>query len=316
MTGTGRNLALVGVGQWGRNFLRTITTTGRDKLIWIVSSKTLDELRAIAPVEAKLASSVDQFTAQNPEIDGVIVATPPQGRFAIVKQLLSSGFPVLAEKPLTLNLAETTELVSLARDGDLPLVEDFIHLYSWPYLTIMQEMDDDSWPVQITSEGCGHGPFRDYSVVMDYAPHDLAMALQVFGCEPQSMRIELVDFRDPLSYTARITLDFGDRGEARITASNIHAEKTRKLTLVQSGQCWVYDDRAKEKLVLNDGVVESRYSGMSPLELLLEQFSGRQRFYGQARLYWLSESVARLLEQLEAQSQQLIASKTGKNPVV
>ena len=130
------------------------------------------------------------------EIDGAIVATPLGVRPAVVEKLLSQGVPVLAEKPLSLKADASIKLVRLAQSLRVPLIEDYIHLYSWPYLMLNEQLVG-SWPISIVSSGGDWGPFRDYSPLMDYAPHDLAMVLQVFDCLPTNIQLEV----DPGSET-------------------------------------------------------------------------------------------------------------------
>jgi predicted dehydrogenase len=53
-------------------------------------------------------------------IDYVTIVTPNDSHFAIAKAALEAGIPVLCEKPLTITLEESQDLVRLARSGELP----------------------------------------------------------------------------------------------------------------------------------------------------------------------------------------------------
>jgi predicted dehydrogenase len=61
--------------------------------------------------------------AADPDVDVVYVATPHSAHHAAAKLLLESGKAVLCEKPFTLDLAQATELVELARERGLFLME-------------------------------------------------------------------------------------------------------------------------------------------------------------------------------------------------
>ncbi len=59
----------------------------------------------------------------DPRIDGVYVATPHSHHAEVVRSCLIAGKPVLCEKPLVPNLAVAQELVSLARERNVFLME-------------------------------------------------------------------------------------------------------------------------------------------------------------------------------------------------
>ena len=50
----------------------------------------------------------------NPEVEALIIATPPGARFQLAKQTLLAGKHVLLEKPLALNSTEALQLEQLA----------------------------------------------------------------------------------------------------------------------------------------------------------------------------------------------------------
>jgi len=56
--------------------------------------------------------------AREERIDAVVIATPPQLHFPVAKAFLQRGIDVICEKPMTRDLAEAKELVSLVRQHD------------------------------------------------------------------------------------------------------------------------------------------------------------------------------------------------------
>ncbi|PCI76895.1 MAG: hypothetical protein COB20_09435 [SAR86 cluster bacterium] len=300
-----RRLALVGVGKWGANFLKTIVASGQDEIRFIVSSKSRQQLDAIAANQAVLLTDISLIDSYVNEIDGVIVATPPAVRANIVEQLLRLGLPVLAEKPLSLQRDDSLKLIELARSSGVPLVEDFIHLFSWPYIKLNEQLSHDS-PIEIESRGGNRGPYRDYSPLYDYSPHDLAMILQIFDCMPDSISLELQNIEGELAFGANIVLGFGQLGQAKIFNSNTSSAKERLFVLRQGEQCWEYDDTSDIKLTLNGISQSSSLSSSSSIQLALDYFCGRKEFYKQEKMLWLSKSVAEILYRLELQYAELI----------
>ena len=52
---------------------------------------------------------------EDDRIDAVVIATPPQLHFPVARAFLERGIDVICEKPMTKDLAEAEELVSLVR---------------------------------------------------------------------------------------------------------------------------------------------------------------------------------------------------------
>jgi predicted dehydrogenase len=66
-------------------------------------------------------TSFEQALAET-ESDGVLLVTPPDGHLEQARQVFAAGLPLLAEKPLTLDLPQAVQIVDLANEAALPLV--------------------------------------------------------------------------------------------------------------------------------------------------------------------------------------------------
>jgi predicted dehydrogenase len=80
--------------------------------------------------------------AADPEIDVVYVATPHSAHYAATALCLGAGRAVLCEKPFTLNVAQARELVAMARDKGLFLMEA-MWTYCNPVIRRMVELIGD-----------------------------------------------------------------------------------------------------------------------------------------------------------------------------
>ncbi|MEV0036136.1 Gfo/Idh/MocA family oxidoreductase [Streptomyces sp. NPDC050804] len=78
----------------------------------------------------------------DPEVDVVYVATPHSAHRTAAGLALAAGKPVLCEKPFTLNVREATELVSLARERGVFLMEA-MWTYCNPVIRRMVELVRD-----------------------------------------------------------------------------------------------------------------------------------------------------------------------------
>ncbi len=80
-----------------------------------------------------------QELIESPDVDGVVICTPPSTHFAYAKAVLAVGKPLLLEKPITATYAEATELMALA--GNTPVMA--AHTLRWnPVIQKVKQL----WP--------------------------------------------------------------------------------------------------------------------------------------------------------------------------
>jgi predicted dehydrogenase len=74
------------------------------------------------PAEARPAVVTSHLELLHLDVDAAIVATPHHVHFAVARDLVAAGIPVLVEKPLTCTLDQTRELRDLGRRMNTPVV--------------------------------------------------------------------------------------------------------------------------------------------------------------------------------------------------
>lgn len=101
-----------------------------DARLQSVSSRTQENAEAFALEHGFRSAYGDdggipgfQRLLQDPAVDVVYVATPHTSHYPVAKAALEAGKHVLCEKPLTINAREAEDLVSLAREKSLFLME-------------------------------------------------------------------------------------------------------------------------------------------------------------------------------------------------
>ena len=108
MSGDVLRMGLVGLGDIAvRAHLPALE---REPRVALVAVADLDEERlAAAPPGVRTTTNAASVIA-DPDLDAVVVATPPAATAGLVRAALEAGKWVLAEKPLGLSVAETTEV--------------------------------------------------------------------------------------------------------------------------------------------------------------------------------------------------------------
>ena len=120
MTKKQSTIALVGFGYWGKKLAAASAAAGLN--VVIVDTAT----------QQKIPYLQESWTAvlSDPEIFGVIIATPEKTHAELVLAALRARKAVLVEKPATTSTTSWAKCVSFAEDYNLPLLVDYTFLHS------------------------------------------------------------------------------------------------------------------------------------------------------------------------------------------
>jgi UDP-2-acetamido-3-amino-2,3-dideoxy-glucuronate N-acetyltransferase len=252
-----RDLALLGVGDWGKNLARCFDAL--EVLSVLVdpgaSETARDELRARHP-QARFSTSVADVL-RDPTIARVAIATPAATHFELAEAALQHGKHVFVEKPLCLGPEQARRLVQLADERGLTLMVGHLLQYH-PCITALRELVAQGalGPIlTITSSRLNLGKFRkDENALWSLAPHDVSVILALLGDQlPTSVRCMGGSYltRNVADSTLTV-MRFADSVMAQIHVSWLSPFKEQKLTVVGTEAMAVFDDTKpwSEKLLL------------------------------------------------------------------
>src|ERR1700704_4539536 len=171
--------AVGGYAYWGPNLARNVAEcSGLALRALCDADSTRLEVFAQRHPEARAVSNLDQLLA-DPEIEAVILATPPQTHHALARQVLEAGRHVLVEKPLATCLSDAHELAHIARQSERLLMPGHTFVYS-PAVNAVRELIQSGVVGDvhfITSARMNLGKYHAGGVLCDLAPHDLSILL-------------------------------------------------------------------------------------------------------------------------------------------
>lgn len=107
------DIGLVGFGFAGRIFHAPIISAVPGLRLRAILQRSRDDAARLYP-EARVVQSIDELLSIE-SIKLVVIATPNTSHYLLAKQCLFAGRDVLVDKPFTINYAEATELVELAK---------------------------------------------------------------------------------------------------------------------------------------------------------------------------------------------------------
>lgn len=264
-------LALIGAGRWGRNYIRTIASLPDVELVRLASANP--DSRALVPPGCAVEADWRAVVAA-PDVDGVIVSTPPATHAEITLAAIAAGKPVLVEKPLTLDPAEAETIAAAARDAGATVMVDHIHLYNPAFRRLLELATTLGSIREIRGWAGNRGPYRpDSSPLWDWGAHDLAMIGRMLGTVPLNIRARHLERALVNGMTAEnieLALTYPD-GVAATCIVGTLMDRRRDFMVHCTGGTLLYDDLAPVKLTLDGQPVE--YGTESPLACVVREFT-------------------------------------------
>jgi predicted dehydrogenase len=250
------NVGVVGCGYWGPKLIRNFYELP-DSNLTAVCDQDANKLKLIQKQYPRTAvtSSFKDLLVDN--IDAVVIATPVNTHYALVKAALEHGKHVLVEKPMTDSSQKARELIDFAAAGNRTLMVGHIYEYH-PAVTYLKRIisNGDLGDIySIDAHRLNLGLFRpDVNVLWDLGPHDICIMLSIMNLEPISVSARGSGHLDPqLCDLAYLELIFPNGTSAHIHLSWLDPRKIRQITIIGSRKMAFYDDVAEaEKIYLYD----------------------------------------------------------------
>jgi predicted dehydrogenase len=274
-------VGLAGVGRWCKRLLgclRTLDEMREDLVLTAVADvepAAREHARDVG-VPLVLASAEELFA--RPELDAVVIATPPGLHHEHARAALTSGKHVLVEKPLATRAAHARELVALAAATRRTLMVGHILLFNESVRWVKHFIDrGEAGPIRYAFfQRINTGRVRrSVDAMWNLAPHDLAIADFWFGDTPASVhavgRSVLASGRDDASL---IRLRYPCGGSACIVVSWLSGQHARRASIVTDRCVIECDELADEPVVVHrDGErVVIGIDSREPLRTELEHF--------------------------------------------
>lgn len=266
MKADANKIAIVGCGHWGKNYVRIFCELlGNESVVAIDSNaEAIRTMRSQRPGLSTCASLSDAI--QSGGCGMAVVATPAATHFDLIRQGLSAGMDVLAEKPLTVNVSDARKLVNAAAKKKATLMVGHTFLYN-PAVTKVREL--------ITQRVCGDiyylkatrthlGLVRsDVNAVWDLAPHDVVIFNHFMGCMPLSVIASGSSFlKKGREDVAFINLTYPGNVIGSIHVSWADSNKERTIAVVGSRARIVFDDlNALERVKVFEKGIAANVSG-------------------------------------------------------
>jgi predicted dehydrogenase len=252
------NVAVIGAGNWGKNLVRIFADSKKTELKYVVDS----DPDTLSKAPAKCVKTNDYREAlDDTSVEAAVICSSAVTHYEIAKYALNAGKHVFVEKPMTLEVAHSEELVKLADEKKLKLMVGHLLLYH-PCVNAMREyiLNGDIGDLYyLYSQRLNLGKVRsDENALLSFAPHDISVAIYLMGDNPVSVTAYGECYlQKGVEDVVFLNMSFPGGRMAHVHVSWLDPHKVRKTTVVGSKKMVVFDDMdPREKIRIYDKGVD------------------------------------------------------------
>ena len=222
-------VAVVGVGDFGRNHARVYRQLEGVELVGIVDS-TSERARSVADEFG--AAVFRDVQALSGRVDAASVAVPTSEHARVGCQLMELGMDVLVEKPIAVSISEADLLLAAARDHRRILQVGHLERFNPALIAVLPIIKEPLY-YEVHRLGVFSPRSLDIDVVYDVMIHDLDILLALTGSPVLSIHALGIPVITDKVDIAHARLEFESGAVANLTASRVSTERVRKLRFFQ-----------------------------------------------------------------------------------
>lgn len=256
-------VGIIGCGYWGPNLVRTFAEMD-DVQLSRVSDLRPGRLDFIANRYPHVVGSSDAMAViSDPNVDAIVIATPPKTHHKLAIAALRAGKHVMVEKPLAVSVKEGHEMVEFAARVDRVLAVGHLFLYAPAVVRIRSLINEgklgDLYYISAVRTNVGP-PGAQIDVLWDLAPHDISIILNLMKEAPEEVVAYGGSFTDrKFAEAVFLILRFGDGRLAHVHVGWLTSNKTRLIRVICSQGELVYDEmHPVQKVQVHNPSIDNR----------------------------------------------------------
>ena len=264
-----KKLGIIGIGNWGKNLVRELS-----KIHCIKKCSSNGNLKNIRWLKKNYTSiqyvSDSKEIFADKEINAVIIATPINTHYKLVKKALLSKKHVFVEKPISTNLSQAEELIEIAKKNNLLLFVGHIFIFNEIFKKLIQISNRENI-THLNFLWNKFGTF-DEDIFLNLVSHDLSIILALFG---KPKKIKLINKFGVISKCDVVTLilELPNKKTCQIHVNRCSSHKQKHVTIFTQKNIYIWDDlslfKNNKKTNSFKLVFQSKYT---PLEIECKEF--------------------------------------------
>jgi predicted dehydrogenase len=222
-------VAVVGVGDFGRNHVRVWREIPEAELVGVVDADAGRAARVAAEFGTRAFTGVGELAGR---VDAVCLAVPTVEHARIGCRLLEQGMDVLVEKPMAASLAEADALLTAAQRAGRILQVGHLERFN-PAVVATEGIVTRPLFFEVHRLGVFSPRSLDVDVVYDVMIHDLDILLALVGAPVIDLKAVGIPVLTDKVDIAHARIEFSTGAVANVTASRVSTERVRKMRFFQ-----------------------------------------------------------------------------------
>ncbi len=278
------NIALVGIGRFGKKYYKNILKDKRYNLNSIFRKKNFKK---------KIFQKLSDRNIKSNKIASAVIVTPVETHYRISKFFIKRKIPIILEKPAAKNPKEIKSLIKLSKKNNTSVIVNYSDLFNENFNFLISkkkligkikyiEADFGKYSEQYKN--------KKQTPADDWLPHPLSLILKIFKNISKIKVISNQIKTKNYSLFQKIHIDFKTTQKIRgkIIFSNTRKIKRRNLILYGEKGFLSYDGyNKKNNFILTKKKISPKKNYLSPMENVLDTLykkSIKKSFYSNLKL--------------------------------
>ncbi|HZK71879.1 MAG TPA: Gfo/Idh/MocA family oxidoreductase, partial [Clostridia bacterium] len=246
-------VGLIGCGYWGFNLLRNLISNSRIEICKVCDTNPGKIDRIIELIDYEKCCFDAELLFLDESLDIIIISTPANTHFELVKRALEEGKNVFVEKPFVTSSQEALVLSQLARSNGLMVMVDHTYLFTKEYQGVKNIIHSNKlgrlFHYHSTRADFGIFP-TDVNVFWHLFYHDAYILLDLFpGEKIHSIKAASSTHIVPgFEDVCIVFIDFESGLSADFVVNMLWPKKERKIIIAGSDSILLWDDCSEDKL--------------------------------------------------------------------
>jgi predicted dehydrogenase len=223
-------IAVVGVGEFGRNHVRVWREIEGAELVGVVDTNAERASQIAGEFGTRALDGIEALAAER--LDAVSLAVPTKEHERIGCKLLAAGIDVLVEKPMAASLGEADELIAASNRAGRILQVGQIERFN-AAVGAAQKIVSNPMFFEVHRLGIFTPRSLDIDVVYDVMIHDLDILLSLVNAEVVDLKAVGIPVITDKIDIAHARVEFSTGTVANLTASRVSTERVRKMRFFQ-----------------------------------------------------------------------------------
>jgi predicted dehydrogenase len=234
-------VGVVGVGRWGSKIARTLTRLPAVEIAALCDlGFATSEPLSTAWMGYRRSASFEALL-EDPAIDALLIATPPEQHCSMVLAALRAQKHVFVEKPMALSITDAEQIAACAASSDRALMVGHLMHYHPAVKQVFELVDggEIGRPLAMLGERTSARSMPHGDAWWVLAPHDVSLAQRALGSDCRHVGARV------MGHTVSATLRFPN-GQALLRVGCSDPKRVRRLAWIGSERTLLLDEDAHE----------------------------------------------------------------------